>query len=82
MYSPTVKRTNAQHVCEKHVYSVLHVCECVRGRQRAMGAHHLCPDVAQRAGCVDGQTVGRPSDRPVFLIDRGITETEESAELS
>lgn len=31
---------------------------------------------------MDGQTVGRPSDRPVFLIDRGITDTEESAALS
>ncbi len=47
-----------------------------------ISAYHLCPDVAQRAGCVDSQTVGRPSDRPVFLIDRGITETEESAVLS
>lgn len=52
------------------------VCVCV------VVVCHLCPDVAYRAGCVDGQTVGRPSDRPVFLIDRGITETEESAVLS
>lgn len=31
---------------------------------------------------MDSQAVGRPSDRPVFLIDRGITETEEWAVLS
>lgn len=31
---------------------------------------------------MDSQTVGRPSDRPVFLIDKGITKTEDSAVLS
>lgn len=31
---------------------------------------------------MDIQTVGRPSDRLVFLIDKGITDTEESALLS
>lgn len=78
-----VAAINAMHLCvcvcrpvSENNMCINCVCVCV------VVVCHLCPDVAYRAGCVDGQTVGRPSDRPVFLIDRGITETEESAVLS
>lgn len=38
----------------------------------------LTPSVSRCcAGCTDSQAVGRPSDGPPLLIDRGITETEK-----
>lgn len=54
----------------EHVYGIFSVRACVRTCVR------LAPSVSRCcAGCADGQAVGRPSDGPPFLIDRGITET-------
>lgn len=58
-----------RHVCE-NMCTAFFVCvfTCVA----------LTPSVSRCcAGCADSQAVGRPSDGPPLLIDRGITETDE-----